>query len=128
MLFVIDFFSYGIAKAPADYNLLKTKIIIFVWKIIIFVWRLLKIIIFVWDYLKIIICGSLENYRNFLLSSIRIQLINGSPVYLFSHVQIGLWLITVQREFCLAHGEISLHGFLHFWSIQDLSWSQSEPV
>ena len=65
--------------------------------------------------------------RNHLLSSmIWTQLINGSPVYLFLHVHIGLWLITVQREFCFAHGELSLHGFLHFWSIQDLSWSQSE--
>lgn len=64
----------------------------------------------------------------YLLSSILIQLINGSPVYLFSQVQIGLWFITVQREFCLAHGELSLHGFLHFWSTHDLSWSQSELV
>lgn len=48
---------------------------------------------------------------------------NGSPVNLGRQVQIGLWLITLQSEFC---PQIPVHGLEHFWFIHASSYLHSE--
>lgn len=54
---------------------------------------------------------------------IMLHAVNGSPVYPWRQVQIGLWFTTEHSAF---NPHEPGHGSSHFWLIQALVWSQSE--